>query len=303
VTTTAKAKVRGTVSGYASGKAAEAKRAETMARLHATALSCPPWWARGILMALWRPRSSAITEARHSAEAAHAEAGRLGAGVKAEQAVVDRLAAMPEVDVVLCGLDLGSPVGDIDVLAIAGGRALIVEVKAGGGELIPGADGSVTHGGRPSPRAPLAQVAKQAAALLDGGISATPVVCYPNATPSERCVPSGVFLIGGLDMLADLVTRFAGQLGTVTARQVVDAAGVSIDIRRGELERQNIAAQAKVDGWKATIRRASKEHWKREGEIVSGLTQKIADVEARVDGRRKQIEKLEASKKANRGLA
>jgi len=301
--TTTTAKVRGTVSGYASGKAAEAKRAETMARLHATALSCPPWWARGILMALWRPRSSAITEARHSAEAAHAEAGRLGAGVRAEQAVVDRLAAMPEVDAVLCGLDLGPPIGDIDVVAIANRRALIVEVKAGGGELVAGADGAVTHGGRPSPGAPLAQVARQASALLDGGVAATAVVCYPGAAPSGVCTPSGVYLIGGLDMLVDLVARHAWHPGTVTVRQVTDAANVSVDLRRGELSRQNTAAGAKVDGWQATVRRAQREHWSREKEIVAGLTQKIADVEARVAVRREQIEKLEESKKANRGLA
>jgi len=104
-------------------------------------------------------------------------------------------------------------------------------------------------------------------------------------------------------MLARLVTKFSGHPGTVTARQAVDAANVSVDIRRGELERQNIAAQAKVDGWKATIRRAQREHWSREKEIVGGLTQKIADVEARVAVRREQIEKLDSSKKANRGLA
>jgi len=286
--------VKGTVSSYAATKAEAARQREAAARYQASRLA-----RRGVLDMIVpgrrRRRDDALFAAAHAADEARQEAGRLNAGVDAEQRVVDALASAGHQ--VICGLDLGPPIGDVDVLVPDAGA--LVEVKAGGGVLASAGDGSVTHGERPSPGFPLAQAAKQAHALVDGGVVLTPIVCYPNAQPScSLHAETRAWLVGGTEVLVDLLDRLA--CPPTTSTRLVDAAQAHLRARKEKLSGQIRTGKARIAKWDSTIQRSG--GWSKGPEIRANLGQRSADVGRQIAGWQAALDRLDASEKANKRL-
>lgn len=286
--------VKGTVSSYAAGKAEEARRREMHARYQVSRLthrSVLDWLVPGRR----RRRCDELFDAMYAADEAHQEAGRLGAGVDAEQRVVDALASSGHQ--VVCGLDLGPPIGDIDVCCPDAG--VLVEVKAGGGQLASAGDGSVTHGGRPSPGFPLAQAARQAHALVDGGVVLAPIVCYPSAQPGAlRHAETGAWLVGGTQTLVELLDRLGATPTSPT--RLVDAAQSHLRARREALRKSIKEGEAKLAKWDSTIKRSG--GWSKGPEIRANLGRRSEDVARQVAGWKGAMERLDAAEKANKRL-
>lgn len=232
------------------------------------------------------------------ADKARQEAGRMGAGVDAEQSVVDTLASTHGVDEILCGLNLGPGIGDIDVVAI-GSRVVVVEVKAGGGALSYTRDGSVTHGERKTPGQPLDQCRRQVAALKEMQVEAVGVVSFPSAAPGEVFdATSGCWLIGGKDALSGAVNRIMSEhtLATASSREVIASVQLRLGARQEEIsgwiasvQEQNEAAEQRVAKWSDTIDRSA--GWSKGPEIRSNLGGLIAD------NRRKILERTHKAEK------
>lgn len=286
--------VKGTVSSYAAGKAEEARRREVHARYQASRLARRSVLDRIVPGRRWRRAEEAAID-REIADMARQEAGRLQAGVDAEQRVVDALASSRHQ--VICGLDLGPPVGDVDVLVPDAG--VLVEVKAGGGILASGGDGSVSHGGRPSPGFPLAQATKQAAALVDGGAVLVPIVCYPGAQPGAYHHPeTGAWLVGGTQTLVELLDRL-GATPTSSTR-LVDAAQSHLRARREVLRKSIKEGEARIAKWQSTIKRSG--GWSKGPEIRRNLTSRSEDVGRQIAGWKGAMARLDAAEKANKRL-
>lgn len=233
-----------------------------------------------------------------SAEQSRDDAARIQSGVVAERQVVETLANTHGVRQVLCGINLGPGVGDIDVLAI-GRHPVVVEVKAGSGRLVAHADGSVTHGGRPSPGQPLSQCARQVGTLQQkAGVSSVGIVCYPNADPSVTLHTStGCWLVGGKAELSALVTKEV-TAGTDShaqdGRTIVSNVQHHLGLRQQEVlgwvkdsATKDREAFARIAKWQDTISRSSS--WSNGAAIRAGLTQRIADNEATVSRRAQKV--------------
>lgn len=243
-------------------------------------------------------KAKELAAAVHSQVAeAEAEVGRLQAGIDAEQAVVQALTQVPGVRHVLCGVNLGPGVGDIDTIAV-GAHAVVVEVKAGRGDVHAGADGTVIHSGRQSPGAPLAQAAKQAQALREGaGVVCTPVVCFPDANPSARFHErSGCWLIGGTEPLAKFVAeQMAAHDGErVNAKGIVLGVQRHLEDRRAEIQgwiansaEKNWAAAQRIAKWRSTI--AKSKGWSQGPKIRANLNGLIAENQATVAERKEKM--------------
>jgi hypothetical protein len=316
------AKVHGQVSAYATALADDARRdahaassrvealtakaAELEAQVDAAVTSSASKGAIG----RWSGRRKSKRARKHAAtarslasaataqvEQATAEIGRLQAGIDAEQEVVSALAQVSGVRHVLCGVNLGPGVGDIDAIAV-GAHAVVVEVKAGRGAVHAGADGTVVHGGRQSPGAPLAQAAKQAQVVrIAAGIDCTPVVCFPDAEPSARFHErSGCWLIGGTEPLAKFVAEsMANHDGErVNAKSIVVGVQRHLTARQAEIqgwitsgEQKNRAAAQRIAKWRATI--AKSKGWSKGAEIRANLTGLIAENQATVAERQQKM--------------
>ena len=141
-----------------------------------------------------------------------AEVQRAMAGVRAEQIVVQTVYSVEGVSEIVCGLSFGPALGDIDVIAL-GSRALVLEVKAGSGQLRVDDDGTVYHGSKAVPRNPVQQCVKQLDLLRSAGVeSPQGMVVFPDAEPTVLLVAgTGVMVIGGLDRLRQEVCRAMAQ--------------------------------------------------------------------------------------------
>ncbi|MHB8318068.1 MAG: nuclease-related domain-containing protein [Acidimicrobiales bacterium] len=137
-----------------------------------------------------------------------AKAERMQAGINAEREVVETLAHTDGVNHILCGLNFGPGLGDIDVIAV-GNQVVIVEVKAGRGVLEVDDNGAVFHGGKMTPGDPLEQCAKQRDTLLHYGyVNAVSTVCFPGAESGTWFHDdSGCYLVGGTDELSRHVSQ------------------------------------------------------------------------------------------------
>lgn len=316
------AKVRGDVSTFAAGLAADARRSEQEALAEAALLADQ---AKEIADKAANLRAKAETKGRivrwsstrkakksdrsaanlrvmasrskETAKAAGDEAGRMQAGVDAEQAVVDTLAHTDGVHHVLCGLNLGPGIGDIDVIAV-GDAVVIAEVKAGRGDLEAGSDGTVSHGGRPTPKNPLAQCAAQVETLREkSGVEVVGAVCFPEAEPSVTYHrQSGCYLIGGTDNLSDFVahTMADSDAGPINAKAVVTSVQGYLAARHEEVtdwvdncHSQDAAAAARIAKWETTISRSS--GWSKGPEIRGNLTRMIAENRAQMSERQEKI--------------
>jgi len=230
---------------------------------------------------------AAQAEAEAYANQASDDAGRMEAGVRAERRVVEALARTPGVHHVLCGLNFGPGVGDIDTIAV-GNRVVITEVKAGGGRLVVHADGSVTHGGRATPRNPLEQCAKQVAALdAVTGKRATGVVCFPDAEPSVILhAASGCYLVGGTDNLIEVVSETMDRgVDRVSAKALVTSVQSALAARHKEVQSwvarcdsRTAEIATRIANWQDTINRSG--GWSQGPEIRANLTNYIAQKQA-----------------------
>jgi len=336
------AQVRGEVSTYAVGLAADAQRAEDAALAKAALLAEQ---AKEIADKAASLRAKAETKGRigrwsntrkakksdrlaanlrvmasrskETATAAGDEAGRIQAGVEAERAVVDALARTPGVRHVLCGLNLGPGIGDIDVIAV-GDRVVIAEVKAGRGELYANPDGTVTHGGRPTPKNPLTQCASQVTALQKHcGVAAIGCVVFPDAEPRAiRHPQTGCYLVGGVGKLTTGVSKWMSEstAGSQNAKQIVLDVQSALNARHREIvgwidsaQGQNAAAAQRIAKWEHTIARSG--GWSQGPEIRANLRQMIAENRATVAERTQKMagwsdlaEKVAAAYEANKRI-
>jgi hypothetical protein len=320
------ARVRGVTSAFAAAKADEAGRAQdsslgeaearlrsaTSATLRAATLDETVARRRAVPVIgrfLARPaareattvREAATEAARVAAEATEGAAihgereSRMRAGVEAEQAVVDALAATPGVSEVVCGMNFGPGVGDVDVLAIGSG-VVAVEVKAGRGALAVGDDGTVTHGGRPSPGRPLEQCAAGLRALSErAGLDCLGVVCYPHAdTSAVLHAPSGCWLVGGVANLSELASRHLRGAGQVDIDVAIAKVQEGLGGRLGEVtgwiaqaEASNEAAEERVERWQAKI--DASWNWSKGPEIRENLGRMVAENQERIAQRSEKI--------------
>ena len=251
--------------------------------------------------------------AKVAASAALESAGRMSAGVEAEQAVVDTLRRTPGVDHVVCGIDLGPGIGDVDVVAF-GRRVVLVEVKAGGGELEAGPDGSVTHGGRPTPKNPLAQCAGQAEALGKvTGVNVTRVVCFPHAERSHTFHPeSGCHLIGGRSELSSFVAEEMARGGSADPQdpnhfihlvnnQLIKEYHAQNKSLAEVTEKDN-ADRRRVADWNRRLAESASwsPGWAKGPEIRAGWQERIASATDRIAWRASVIDKIAAKRDSYR---
>lgn len=228
-------------------------------------------------------RQARLAAAKEAAD----EAGRMEAGVKAERKVVATLMRTEGVRHVLCGLNLGPGIGDIDAIAV-GDHVVVVEVKAGRGALETGADGTIFHGGRPTPNKPIEQCAKQVAALREhAGVEALGVVCFPDAEPfSKRHKVTGCHLIGGTEALTDIVSQAMreSESGPCNAKAIVTNIQASLSARfteteewiQGACERRDYYAR-KIAHYEDITRQAFNGNWSNKYEVRRDMSAKISE--------------------------
>lgn len=318
------ANVRGEISAFAAARAADARTTEQTALADAERIKAEAEAATARAEALrkkaeeqriigrWNSRRKAkksdaaaaeLAVAREqraaAAEEAAAEAGRMEAGVKAERKVVATLMHTEGVRNVLCGLNLGPGIGDIDVIAV-GDQVVIVEVKAGRGALEVGADGTIFHGGRPTPNNPIDQCAKQVEALREhGGVDALGVVCFPDAEPfSKRHRQTGCRLIGGTEDLSSIVAQAMSesQTGPCNAKAIVTNIQAHLSARFTEIEGWITAAEktrgelaAAIDHYEDVIRQAYNGNWSNKVTVRDNMTVKMSEKRGRYDERTTSI--------------
>jgi len=304
------AQVHGEISSYAVGLAADARRAEDEASTQVSQHSSNAQELADKAEALrekakdrgklgrWSSTRKAkkadksaadlralAAKAKEAASEANSEAGRIQAGVDAERAVVEALTRTPGVRHVLCGLNLGPGIGDIDVIAV-GDVVVIAEVKAGRGELHANPDGTVTHGGRMTPKNPLTQCARQVTALRTNcGVAAIGCVVFPDAEPRALRHPqTGCYLVGGVDKLTTGVSKWMSEstAGPQNAKQIVLGVQNALNARHQEIvgwidsiKSQNDAAYDRINRWQQKIAQSS--GWSKGPEIRSNLTRMIAE--------------------------
>lgn len=135
------------------------------------------------------------------------------AGLAAELEVLEALAACPGVQDLVCGLQMGPAGGDIDIVVL-GARPLVVEVKAGYGQLqLQGsAEGTrVLHGGKPVVGDPLGQLARQVQMLRQAGVpEVVGLLALPAASGGVLQAPDGTWVAGGVRAVQQAVARLLG---------------------------------------------------------------------------------------------
>lgn len=261
-------------------KTTEAQQAAALRERAARHRLIRRWWCNRKAGEFERRAQAAETrqlEAEQLAANAADEAGRMNAGVRAEQEVVDALQQTEGVRHVICGINFGPGLGDVDVTAV-GTDVVVVEVKAGGGQLVALNGGAVSHGGKVTPRNPLSQCAKQVASLQEvAGVSAVGVVCYPDATPSLSFdTASGCYLVGGTDHLKKLVTETMQASNTpVNARAMVVKVQHHLAARYQEIQEWIRGADERINRWEDTIARSW--GWSQGPEIRANLGRLLAE--------------------------
>lgn len=220
---------------------------------------------------------------RLAAQEASREADRMNAGIDAERKVVQALSTTPGVRQVVCGINLGPGVGDIDATAV-GSRTIVVEVKAGGGELRIGAGGAVSHGERSTPGAPLAQCARQVDTLREAGVDSVGVVCFPGA-PAQKIFDksSGCWLVGGSESLQQVVSKALtegqptqsadGATIVSRVRQRLDARYAEVAGWVDDVGAKNQVAHTRIAKWENDIARSA--GWSNGAEIRANLTRMV----------------------------